>query len=63
MDPITGAIAISLGKAIYDMHKSDQLNEQAERKQHKALKRIADARAEQEQIAEQTEKMRFLYLP
>lgn len=56
MDPITGAIAISLGKAIYDMHKSDQLNEQAERKQHKALKRIAEARAEQEQTAEIMEK-------
>lgn len=54
MDPIIGGVI--LGKVIYDMHKSDQLNEQAERKQHRALKRIAEARANQEQTIEIMEK-------
>lgn len=54
MDPILGGVV--LGKIIYDMHKSDQLNEQAERKNHKALKRIAEARAEQALAAETMEK-------
>lgn len=58
MDPITDGIilSLSLGKVVRDMQKSDQLNEQAERKQHKALKKIAEAHAEQEQTIEIMEK-------
>lgn len=53
MDPIIGGIV--LGKAIYDMNKSDKLNEQAEKKNFKALQKIADAHAEQEKVVETME--------
>lgn len=46
MDPIT------LGKMIYDMHKSDQLNEQAEKKNMKAFGRLADAEIAQKETEE-----------
>lgn len=55
MSLLLGGAALSLGKAIYDMHQSDQLNEQADRKNRRAMMRMTDAYAQQKQATETME--------
>lgn len=49
---LTEALLVTAGKVVYDMHKSDKLNEQAERKTMKSFSRIADAQIAQKEAQE-----------
>ena len=50
---LTEALIVTAGKVVYDMHKSDKLNEQAERRSKKSFSRIADAQIAQKEAEEE----------
>jgi len=56
MIPVLVGVGAIVGKTIYDMNKSDQLNEQAEKKLKRAYSKISEAQANQELIEETMEK-------